>query len=354
MKTIKEIAEAANVSTGTVDRVIHNRPGVSPKTRERVKAVLDKYNFQKNIIASTLAFKKELTIATLIPFSNSSKEFWNEPKRGIIVASNEIQKYGVDTKHYYFNQFSPESFIESFNKILDLNPNAVLISPIFYKTTIKLIKELETKNIPYIFINTDIALQQNISFIGQNSYQSGFLSGKILSQVLSEEKTILIVRSRKNIDSHQAIDSRIKGFIDYNQLHTPSRNIKHLTIESFATNEIKRKLTNEFLCNNLIKGIFVPSSYAYKIANVLCNLNLKSIKLLGYDVHKLNIDYLNHEIIDFLIEQEPFEQGYKGVKILFEYLLFKKKPNRTYNSPINIIVKENIEFVENHSENVLN
>jgi len=31
MITIKEIAELAKVSTGTVDRVIHNRAGVSKK-----------------------------------------------------------------------------------------------------------------------------------------------------------------------------------------------------------------------------------------------------------------------------------------------------------------------------------
>ncbi|MGS0527349.1 LacI family DNA-binding transcriptional regulator [Zobellia nedashkovskayae] len=60
MKTIKDIAEEAKVSTGTVDRVIHKRPGVSPKTREKVQKLLDKYDFERNILASTLAFKKKV------------------------------------------------------------------------------------------------------------------------------------------------------------------------------------------------------------------------------------------------------------------------------------------------------
>ena len=37
MITIKEIAEIANVSVGTVDRVIHGRDGVSEKLKTEFK-----------------------------------------------------------------------------------------------------------------------------------------------------------------------------------------------------------------------------------------------------------------------------------------------------------------------------
>ena len=38
---IKDIAERAGVSTGTVDRVLHNRPNVSPKALEKVQKALE-------------------------------------------------------------------------------------------------------------------------------------------------------------------------------------------------------------------------------------------------------------------------------------------------------------------------
>ena len=38
--TIQQIAEAAGVSTATVDRVLNDRPGVNPATVERVRAVM--------------------------------------------------------------------------------------------------------------------------------------------------------------------------------------------------------------------------------------------------------------------------------------------------------------------------
>ena len=51
---IKDIARLANVSTGTVDRVLHNRGEVSAKSREKVEKVLKEINYQPNIYACLL------------------------------------------------------------------------------------------------------------------------------------------------------------------------------------------------------------------------------------------------------------------------------------------------------------
>jgi len=349
LKTIKDIAKEARVSTGTVDRVLHNRPGVSEKTREKIQALLKKYKFQKNVMASALAYKKKFSIATLTPLTNSNEEFWHEPNRGIQTIFNEIKKYGVEVHCFYFNHFDPESFQNAFHNILELNPNAVLLAPVFHKSSTKLIKLLEVRNIPYVFLNIDIQGQKNISFIGQNSYQSGFLSAKILKLILSDKDDILIIRFRKNIDHHESIQSRVNGFMDYFKSKDPSRIIRSLNLKSSATSEIElnlsKNLNNELINDPLIKGIFVPSSYAHMAAQFIEGSEWKDIKLIGYDVHEKNIKYLKNESIDFLIDQEPFEQGYKGVEIIFEKLFFNKTPKKIYNSPINIVTKENVDYI---------
>ena len=49
---IKDIAERAGVSVGTVDRIIHNRPNVSAAARAKVEKVLEEINYQPNMYAS--------------------------------------------------------------------------------------------------------------------------------------------------------------------------------------------------------------------------------------------------------------------------------------------------------------
>lgn len=51
---IKDIAERAGVSVGTVDRVLHNRPNVSKPAREKVEEALKEMNYQPNVYALSL------------------------------------------------------------------------------------------------------------------------------------------------------------------------------------------------------------------------------------------------------------------------------------------------------------
>ena len=46
---IKDIAERAGVSVGTVDRVLHNRPNVSQKALEKVNKALEEMDYRPNM-----------------------------------------------------------------------------------------------------------------------------------------------------------------------------------------------------------------------------------------------------------------------------------------------------------------
>ena len=52
--TIKEIAALANVSRGTVDKVLNNRPGVKDSTREKVLKIAAELHYQPNFIGKAL------------------------------------------------------------------------------------------------------------------------------------------------------------------------------------------------------------------------------------------------------------------------------------------------------------
>jgi LacI family transcriptional regulator len=52
--TIKEVAEAAGVSTQTVSRVINNRPDVAPETYQRVQQIITETGYSPNVFARSL------------------------------------------------------------------------------------------------------------------------------------------------------------------------------------------------------------------------------------------------------------------------------------------------------------
>lgn len=77
--TIKEIAQIAEVSKGTVSRVINDVPGVGPKTRDRIKKLIKKLKYEPNAIARGLASKRTGNIGVIIPHEARyylSNDYW--------------------------------------------------------------------------------------------------------------------------------------------------------------------------------------------------------------------------------------------------------------------------------------
>jgi LacI family transcriptional regulator len=63
--TIKEIAEEAGVSKQTVSRVLNNRPDVSPETRKRIQAIIDRWGYQPSQLALNLSRGRTSTIGVI-------------------------------------------------------------------------------------------------------------------------------------------------------------------------------------------------------------------------------------------------------------------------------------------------
>ena len=347
MITIKSIAKEANVSEGTVDRVLHNRGGVSKKTEERVKKILKKHDFKVNPVARALAMKNKFNLLTLMPNYDSDNLFWKSPYLGIAKASAEVKNYGVTVDNYFFDQFDPDSYLNQFEALMDAKPSAVVIVPTFTKETKQIVDRLEKLKIPYLFFNIDLEGFDNISFIGQDSYMGGYVAGKLMHLSLGDQTSFLIVQSRLNVNNYYAISKRIEGFNDYFLKNKIENECMTLRIDNLNDAAYTQEKINSFLDqHDSIKGIFVPSSRIATIVDAIKDSSLKKRRLIGFDNTEQNIQCLENDSVSFLISQKPFEQGYESIRLMSDFLVKNKKPASKIFSPIDILTKENARFNE--------
>ncbi len=345
MITIKDIARLAKVSDGTVDRVIHNRGGVSSKTEERIRKILKEHNFSLNPIASALASKKNYRIGCLIPKHDKKNQFWKSPSLGILKAAEEVKNYGVQVEVCYFNQLRPSSYIRKFDTMIKDKPDIFILAPIFASETKYIANQLESLNIEYMFINIDNDEFNNVSFIGQNSHTAGYVAGKLMSLSLPGNSVCGIVQTRENIADHNAISNRIRGFEDYLKEHGVSIKTRALRIDLEDDSSDLKKIKTFLESDKNVLGLFVPSSRASYVASLLPeSVRPSNCTLLGYDTTEDNIFYLKNGKIQFLISQRSFNQGYEAVRMMTDYLVQKKTPEEKIYSPIQIIIKENVDF----------
>lgn len=64
--TIKEIADICGVSTGTVDRALNNRTGISDKTKARILSIAEQMNYNPDYMAQSLARGRTMTIGVVL------------------------------------------------------------------------------------------------------------------------------------------------------------------------------------------------------------------------------------------------------------------------------------------------
>lgn len=81
MSTIRDVANAARVSTSTVSHVINDTRFVKPETRERVIQAMQQLNYQHNRLASSLRNRRTQIIGVLVP--NSANPYFAEVLAGI-------------------------------------------------------------------------------------------------------------------------------------------------------------------------------------------------------------------------------------------------------------------------------
>lgn len=348
MITIKDIAKKANVSEGTVDRVIHNRGGVSKKTESKIREILEFHNFSVNPVASALALKNKYVIAALIPEHSDSDLFWKSPYLGILKGANDVKSYGVSLINYTFNQYESNSYLNTFNSLLETKPNAVIMVPNFSNETKEIVKKLETLNIPYLFLNIDINNFNNIAFVGQDSYSAGYIAGKLMNLSKPIQSNFLIIQVRHNITKNNAVSNRIKGFKDYFTKNNIDSKTQLLKIENLNDPLKTKETINSYLkLHPEIEGVFVPSSRIHIVVDCLDTVYLKKLELIGFDNTPQNTECLKNDIVSFLISQKPFDQGYESVRLMTDYLVSKKElPSNKIYLPIDILTKENVDYNE--------
>lgn len=342
---IKDIAKRANVSTGTVDRVLHNRGEVKEETREKIMSIVKEMEYTPNLLAKSLALKKTYRLAAVIPAISENNPYWEKPLAGIKRGVEAVADYNTTVDINTFNAADEDSYRSVLEKVLKSKPEGVILNPFFKEASLDFVNKLDVANIPYVYIDIDLEAGNNLAYFGQNAKQSGKVAAKIMNRVLSKGSQVLVPKltNHKVISSH--LQRREEGFKEF-FVDSNNCNCKFISaeIDLLEKNEPQKTLKKVFAENPDIKAVFVPNSRVFKVAEFMQAEGKTDIFLLGFDLINQNVEYLKKDVIDFLISQKPEDQGYNGVMALFDSIVLGKEMQPINHSPIDIIVKENIEY----------
>ena len=354
MATIKDIAEAVGVSIGTVDRILHKRGRYSEKTAEKVRKVMEELHYRPNIHGRGLKKTRSHSFAAVIPRRDQDGGYWQLVEEGIMRASETLGSYGSEVHIFPFDRYSSASCLSALRAAKLSGVEGLLAAPV---RPADFRAELAEGDLPYLFIDTDIPeMPDRISCIGQDSHQSGILSGKLMNLMLSryssDRHRVLVVDPP---GSNLHLISRIEGFTSYMRQNRPEVELIRIKEDADEEEQILHYLEDffsrtEYLDGPLPGGIFVANTSVYYMASYLKNRGgeYPAIPLIGYDLIPGKESLIEEGIIDFILTQQPEEQGYHGIMMLYEKLILGKTTDSELITPLHIITKENLHSFINY------
>ena len=322
--TLQDIANKAGVSRGTVDRALNDRGRINKEVAEKIKGIAKELGYKPNTAGKALAMSRNsVKIGVLVQSANTP--FMKTVLKGIEEAKNECEKFGIDVVIKKINDISLEKLIEYMYKLKELGCKGIALMPtndIELKEIIN--KFISEYNIPIVTFNSDIDDTNRICFVGQNSFKSGQVASGLMMEIIPENGKLLIISGYPFNKSHI---ERTNGFIK--EIKKYRKNIEILDIQyCYDDDNISEKIVKEVtnVCDDL-KGIYITASGTEGVCKFIDNnKELNNIKIVANDLVKQNEKYLKKGIINFLIDQNGYLQGYQSVKILFDKIFDGNEP----------------------------
>lgn len=336
--TVKEIANLAGVSIGTVDRVLHGRGRVSAETKATIEAIVLKHGYTPNPIARRLKRNKPYRFRVLIPCRQEDSGYWGQARCGIEGAAEEIRAEGIETRIVEFGRYDRNSFWAAAESVLQDEPDGVLLAPIVPQEARRLVTRLDGR-VPYAFFDADLPGTSPICSIGQDSWRGGYLAGR-LALLFSGGGGPFAVVDAYSEDFH--IRRRREGFCAYAREHSFSAVLaENVDLEDASAAE---GLISSLLHDHSdLAGVFVTSASSHRIADSARKLReRRRFVVVGYDLVPENEGLLREGAMDAIISQRPETQGRRGLLDLYRSIVLGRSVESRVDIPLDLYLKENL------------
>jgi LacI family transcriptional regulator len=334
---IREIADALGISIGTVDRALHDRPGISPVTREKVLRMAKSLAYQPNLAARYLSSRKNLRIAVALPRETAS--FWSLVRSGIEEAARRLENTGVEVLYRFYPRLG-EREAEVFEDCLAEDVHGVVIAPGQPGALEPLIAAANARGVPVVCVNTDAPGTPRLSAVVVDPLANGSLVGELMGRFLQGRGPVMVVTGRlTTIDHAQKLD----GFSETIRDLWPDLAIAGVVEAHDDAAEAYAKCRAFVVRNPELAGVYVSTANSIPVLQALEDERLAGrVTIITTDLFPDLVPHIRSGRVAATIHQRPWTQGRIVFQALHHYLVAGVPPEPFIRLSPHIVMKSNL------------
>jgi LacI family transcriptional regulator len=203
----RDIAQAAGVSTATVDRVLNRRLGVRAATAQRVVEAAAALDYLPRAALYEALRPKPMRLAFLLP--SGSNRYLRMLGEHISASDEQLAAYNVKSHCHFVEGFNPEALARSLRhhaRRADGIAFMALDHPLVRRAVAEIVAD-----VPVLTMISDISDAPRTAYVGLDNRAAGRTAALLIGRFVGERrgKVALIAGSR----SYRAHEEREQGFL---------------------------------------------------------------------------------------------------------------------------------------------
>lgn len=319
--TSKQLAELAGVSRGTVDRALNNRSGVKEEVRQRILKIAAEHGYQPMRAGKALVMRETLTIAVVL--NSVGNPFFDEVIRGIEEARADFSDFSIALSMHRIKGYQLEEQLRLLDELLSEPLSGLLLTPINHPEVAARIAAFHERGIPVVTINSDIDNCPQLAYVGCDYLKSGQTAASLMGRMMGDAARVLIVTGSLKVLGH---NQRVFGFSRVLRQDVPGAMIVDI-VENNDDEEQSGAIVRAALQKSPeINALYFAAGGVIGGAKAAIEAAAQKPVIITCDLTDTIREYIQRDMIAATICQQPYLQGYTGVKTLLNALLFHQFP----------------------------
>ena len=274
---------------------------------------------------------------------NGASDFWKIAEAGVKKAQAELPKYEMSLK--YPEQSAAAIQQRLMDDLVAAGTDAIMVSAVDPKTSTTALNRVAGQ-VPLFTTDSDAADSKRIAYIGSSNVELGKDAGGLMKKALPDGGKCMGFVGLPGADNARERVEGIKAAIAGSKVE-----LVDVRGDDIDQTRAKRNVEDTLAANpniNCMVGIY--SYNTPRIYEVLKEAGqLGKIKIIGFDEDPITLGGVREGTISGTVVQNPYEWGYKGMKLMAAYLEGDKSgvpANGLIIIPGQVIEKANVDKFE--------
>jgi LacI family transcriptional regulator len=336
---IREIAESLGVSIGTVDRALHDRPGINQKTRTRILEQAKAMGYRPNLAARFLSSRKQLKVGVNLPAEIAS--FFDLVRDGVLEAVGGVETSDVKLVHRSYpglGNGEKEALAEALESDLD----GLIMVPGQPECLVPLLRKAAERRLPVVCVNSDAPQVEHLATVCVDSLTTGALAGELMGRFIASKGPLVAVTGQLSTIDHA---QKVAGFRQAVAEMWPELRIGTVVEAHDHEPEAYEKCRKLLRGTSDIAGIYVTTANSIPVMRAVEEAGLGGrLTVITSDLFPALAKLIESGRVAATLYQRPVMQGQLAFRALYSYLVEGVQPAPVTRLAPHVVMKSNLKL----------